>query len=652
MYKILINNNSELILKEYIFLNENLTSQNMVFNFIANKAKQLNLTIDEKGLISDLQQRESEGSTGFENGFAIPHTRSINVIKPALFFIRLEKPIDWKAMDQKLTDKIFVILIPKNDDNNASLHLEVLSNLAVKLMDQQFNATISNANNANEILISLANIFKPSKQTILTTSPFLQENYLAIVACTHGLAHTYIAEQKLLEYAKQRNINIRIETYGARGNLNKLTNQEMGNAKGIIIAVDKHLDLSYVKHSNIAKCRTIDVIKNPQKIFDQLIDNKKKFKITKKVKDFFTINMYQNLSSSTGKAYNYLALFSIVIGILVYSLSFYKNGNQQITDLLSIASYIAISAPAVFAGYVTYLATGKNEQLFGLTACLTLGFSIYEKINHNLPGIGVIGGALIASIVIIYTKTIRFCLKKCFNKVPIIHVGIAWYFKVILVCGSIALLYFVTSNHLAYINNWFYIHVIELDTKYWWFRFIFALIFASMMIYDLGGPINKWALIITGVLMFDSFASNTVNPWLTPITASSLAIPLPSLTLYLRGVLIKNKLTEEEWLQTKEAGKGAVKSISEGAIWFLNKYRWKSLIANLLTAASLAVLIAIFHLKFWGGYNNFLGIFFAFSTSDYVPFGNIGFAIVIIGASLAGAIFNLIFLHYPKKASL
>jgi nitrogen PTS system EIIA component len=59
-----------------------------------------------------LLAREQLGSTGLGNGFALPHAR-IEGLKSYLgLFMRLAKPIEFDAIDEKPVRLVFVLLIP------------------------------------------------------------------------------------------------------------------------------------------------------------------------------------------------------------------------------------------------------------------------------------------------------------------------------------------------------------------------------------------------------------------------------------------------------------------------------------------------------------------------------------------------------------
>ena len=61
---------------------------------------------------------------------------------------------------------------------------------------------------------------------------------VGICACTSGIAHTYIAKEKLLNAAKALGHTIHIETQGTVGTEDALTEQEIKEADVVILAVD------------------------------------------------------------------------------------------------------------------------------------------------------------------------------------------------------------------------------------------------------------------------------------------------------------------------------------------------------------------------------------------------------------------------------
>ncbi|GAA2921760.1 hypothetical protein GCM10011428_43020 [Streptomyces violaceus] len=67
---------------------------------------------------------------------------------------------------------------------------------------------------------------------------------LAVTACPTGIAHTYMAAEKLAQAAESRGIEMKVETQGSIGAENVLDDNDVKHADGIIVAADKDVDLS------------------------------------------------------------------------------------------------------------------------------------------------------------------------------------------------------------------------------------------------------------------------------------------------------------------------------------------------------------------------------------------------------------------------
>lgn len=63
-------------------------------------------------------------------------------------------------------------------------------------------------------------------------------NIVGIAACTAGIAHTYIAKEKLIRAAKKAGHKIHIETQGTIGVEDELTKEQIQEADVVILAID------------------------------------------------------------------------------------------------------------------------------------------------------------------------------------------------------------------------------------------------------------------------------------------------------------------------------------------------------------------------------------------------------------------------------
>jgi PTS system nitrogen regulatory IIA component len=78
---------------------------------LANLAGQ-RLGADPVAILSSLNEREQLGSTGFGQGVAIPHGKIEGLNRIYCLFARLSEAVDYKAIDGKPVDLVFLLLSP------------------------------------------------------------------------------------------------------------------------------------------------------------------------------------------------------------------------------------------------------------------------------------------------------------------------------------------------------------------------------------------------------------------------------------------------------------------------------------------------------------------------------------------------------------
>lgn len=89
------------------------------------------LGLDEKSesiLYKMLKRRENLGSTGIGKGIAIPHCRSLVVNRLRVAFGRKPEGVDFRAIDEKPVNNIFLIVAPPLEVSNQ--YLPVLGKIA------------------------------------------------------------------------------------------------------------------------------------------------------------------------------------------------------------------------------------------------------------------------------------------------------------------------------------------------------------------------------------------------------------------------------------------------------------------------------------------------------------------------------------------
>jgi PTS system nitrogen regulatory IIA component len=86
----------------------------------------------ERGVLEILLQREKLGSTGVGNGIAIPHGKLPKLGRLFGLFARLDRPVDFDALDGQPVDLIFLLLAPEGAGAD---HLKALARVARLLRD-------------------------------------------------------------------------------------------------------------------------------------------------------------------------------------------------------------------------------------------------------------------------------------------------------------------------------------------------------------------------------------------------------------------------------------------------------------------------------------------------------------------------------------
>lgn len=96
-------------------------------------------------------------------------------------------------------------------------------------------------------------------------------NIVGISACTVGIAHTYIAQEKIEAAAKKAGDTVKIETQGTIGIENPLTEEDIAKADIVLLAVDVQVaGEERFSGKKIVKLPTQTAIKSPNKLIAKL----------------------------------------------------------------------------------------------------------------------------------------------------------------------------------------------------------------------------------------------------------------------------------------------------------------------------------------------------------------------------------------------
>ncbi len=108
---------------------------------------------NERAILEILTQREKLGSTAVGNGVAIPHGKLPKLGRLFGLFARLERPVDFEALDGQPVDLVFLLLAPESAGAD---HLKALARVARMLRDAETARKLRESRDADAVYAVLA----------------------------------------------------------------------------------------------------------------------------------------------------------------------------------------------------------------------------------------------------------------------------------------------------------------------------------------------------------------------------------------------------------------------------------------------------------------------------------------------------------------
>ncbi|WP_339182430.1 fructose PTS transporter subunit IIB [Oceanobacillus sp. FSL W7-1293] len=96
---------------------------------------------------------------------------------------------------------------------------------------------------------------------------------VGVAACTAGIAHTYLAKEKLVKAAEEAGHIVKIETQGTIGTEDELTTKEVAAADVVIIAADISITgRDRFKDKKVIQIPTHIAMKSPKALVKKIED--------------------------------------------------------------------------------------------------------------------------------------------------------------------------------------------------------------------------------------------------------------------------------------------------------------------------------------------------------------------------------------------
>ncbi|AUJ49229.1 PTS fructose transporter subunit IIABC [Brachyspira hyodysenteriae] len=544
---------------------------------------------DREKYKQEILKRESQSSTGMEEGIAIPHGKT-NAVKIPTVAIGISKQgVDYESLDGKPSHLFFMIAAPENSNDS---HIELLSKITTMLLEDDIREALLNVKSKEEVLdILIKNAEKDNENSSLNQESSSSSNsyqVLAVTACPTGIAHTYMAADALLKKGKELGITIKVETNGSSGVKNELTKDEIKNAKGIIVAADKNVAMERFAGKNVDIVGVKEAIKDPERLINNAVNqtapiyhsNEDNSQASNKFAKKPKTGVYKHLMSGVSN----MLPFVVGGGILIaFSFMFGINASNP-----NDPSYNAFAKLLndIGGGNAFFLMVPVMAAFIGMSIADRPGFApamVGGLISLNSGGGflgGLIGGFLGGYITLLF--------KKIFSKLPESLEGIkpVLLYPLFGIFFTGAIMYLFIVDPIAAINSGLSDFLKNLGTGN--LIFLGALL-GAMMSTDMGGPINKAAFTF-GIAMI---ASGQYAPHAAVMAGGMV----PPLGIALATTIFKNKFTADE----RDAGKTCyvmgLSFITEGAIPFAASDPIRVIPSCIIGAAISGALTMAFHIE-------------------------------------------------------
>lgn len=513
--------------------------------------------------------REEQSSTGVGEGIAIPHAKTSAITAPGLAAMTVPAGVDYDSLDGAPVHLVFLIAAPESGEN---AHLEILSRLSTMLMDETFRKDLLEAQDKKDFLniIDRAEAATFAQEEAQSCEEKTGYDVLAVTACPTGIAHTFMAAEALEKAAAKAGISLKVETNGSAGIKNALTAQDIADAKGIIVAADKAVEINRFNGKRVIFVKVSEGIHRPAELLEQAMHGQvpvfqataQAVEATNGPKDSAWRKIYKYLMNGV----SHMLPFVIGGGILI-ALSFlfdsanagtpqFGTGNPLSSFFNQIGGLSFGMMFPILAGYIAMAIADRPALMPGMVG----GFLAKTGLSLTLPQelwqpSGFLG-ALAAGFLAGY---LMLALRKLTSRLPASLEGIKpmLLYPFLGILGMGAIMVFVVNPPMAWLNTGMNEFLASMSTGS---KVFLGLLLGGMMSVDFGGPINKTAYVFGTA----SLASQQYD-----IMAAVMAGGMvPPLAIALSTLFFKNRYTKAERQTTASNFVMGFSFITEGAIPF------------------------------------------------------------------------------------
>ncbi|AXR17851.1 MULTISPECIES: fructose-specific PTS transporter subunit EIIC [unclassified Bacillus (in: firmicutes)] len=410
---------------------------------------------------------------------------------------------------------------------------------------------------------------------------------LAVTSCPNGIAHTYMAAENLQKTADKLGVQMKIETQGGIGVENELTEQDIREADGIIIAADRVVNKDRFVGKKLLVVGVQDGIRKPGELIQKIISgNVPLYHSQSKIVESNQQERKQNpIYRHLMNGVSFMVPF-IVVGGLLIAIALTLGGEKtpgglvipegsfwETIEQIGGASF-TFMVP-ILAGYIAYSIADKPGLVPGMIGGYIAATGSFYGSESGAGFLGGIIAGFLAGYIALGIKKLK--VPKAIQPImPIIIipvftsliVGLAFVF---IIGAPVAQVFVSLTAWLAGMQGSSSI--------------LLALILGAMISFDMGGPVNKVAFLFGSAMIGEGNYEI-----MGPIAAS---ICIPPIGMGLATFIGKGKFQDSEREMGKASFTMGLFGITEGAIPFAAQDPLRvipSIMAGSMTGAVIAMI--------------------------------------------------------------
>ena len=620
-------------------------------------------SLTDHGYVTDFETfkegilaREALTSTGLGDGIAMPHSKNAAVKEATVLFAKSNKGVDYESLDGQPTDLFFMIAAPEGANDT---HLAALAELSQYLMKDGFADKLRQVTSPDQVIELFDQASEKAEEVAVVEPANKGGDFLvAVTACTTGIAHTYMAQEALQKVAAEMGVGIKVETNGASGVGNKLTAEDIKNAKAVIIAADKAVEMDRFDGKPLINRPVADGIRKTEELINLALSGKAEiYKATNASGVAESSNeklslggaFYKHLMSGVSQMLPFVIGGGIMIAIAFLLDQILGVPKDQLSNLGSYheiaAQFKSIGGAAfgfmlpVLAGYIAYSIAEKPGLVSGFVAgAIASSGASFGGVAYAAGGektlslVGVSSGFLGALVGGFLAGGVILVLRKLLAGLPRSLEGIRSILLLpllgVLVTGFLMLAVNIPMSAINTALNDFLASLSGSSAV------LLGLLVGGMMAVDMGGPVNKAAYVFG-----TSTLASTVSTGGSPVMAAVMAAGMvPPLAVFVATLFFKNKFTEEERNSGITNIVMGLSFITEGAIPFGAADPARAIPSFIVGSALTGALVGLSGIKLMAPHG---GIFVIGLTNNPILY----LVYVLIGAVVSGIIFG--FLRKP-----